>query len=188
MVFLILKQFNRDLPTEAEVFMMLIIKILSGDSEGGVSDGVSRPQWMRVLCMEIMRGCASTMLAPAVHIDPSLRLCSDSELLRSIWDQFDGHPDVGSKVFAALISALKRLATEKPSVLGVGSQMTGINVVSTSSSQTGPSESAHGVAGYSLEVAGRVASVATATVSNVVGMMGAEVGLSLSGSSLKVQW
>lgn len=162
-VFLLLKQFCRELETEAEVFLMLLVKIISGEADGETSG--ARPGWMRVLAMEIMRG-----------------VCSDAELLRVIWDQYDAKSETSSRVFSSLVSALKRLATEKPSLLGVGAQMSGIGVQSHSA------ESPHGgAAAYGLEVAGRVASVATATVSNVVGMSG-QSGLSVGGSSMKLQW
>lgn len=61
-VFLLLKQFSAELDTESEVFMMLLIKIISGGASGEVdsnqdSSGFQpRPFWMRVLSMEIMRG------------------------------------------------------------------------------------------------------------------------------------
>ena len=64
-VFLLLKQFSSELRTEAEVFLMLLIKIISADSEGVTPSQSTesfhlghgaRPQWMRVLAMEIMRG------------------------------------------------------------------------------------------------------------------------------------
>ncbi|KAG8906680.1 hypothetical protein FRB99_006381 [Tulasnella sp. 403] len=163
-VFLLLKQFTRELATESEVFLMLLIRVISGETEGGANDPVgTRPAWMRVLSMEILRG--------------------DPELLRVVWDQYDSRADADSKVFASLVSALKRLATEKPPLLGVGTQMAGIGV------QVHPSEPTHGSgASYGLEVAGRVASVATATVTNVVGgIMGSEAGLSVTGSSMKLQ-
>lgn len=57
-VFLLLKQFSLELETEAEVFLMLLIKHVSGESEVGDF----RPGWMRVLAMEIMRGCVSPQL------------------------------------------------------------------------------------------------------------------------------
>ncbi|KAG9017683.1 hypothetical protein FRB90_000273 [Tulasnella sp. 427] len=161
-VFLLLKQFCRELETEAEVFLMLLVKIISGDGEGEGSG--ARPGWMRVLAMEIMRG-----------------LCSDAELLRAIWDQYDARPETSSRVFSSLVSALKRLATERPSLLGVGVQMSGIGVQAHSIDSPG------GAAAYGLEVAGRVASVATATVSNVVGMSGPESGLSVATASMKLQ-
>lgn len=66
-VFLLLKQFSSELRTEAEVFLMLLIKIVSSESSEGMTPSSStenfhlthgtRPQWMRVLAMEIMRGC-----------------------------------------------------------------------------------------------------------------------------------
>jgi hypothetical protein len=52
-VFLLLKQFSAELETEAEVFLTLLIKLVSGEAE----TGEARPGWMRVLAMEIMRGC-----------------------------------------------------------------------------------------------------------------------------------
>jgi Guanine nucleotide exchange factor in Golgi transport N-terminal len=51
-VFLLLKQFSAELPMEAEVFLILLIKLVSGEAEAGEN----RPGWMRVLAMEIMRG------------------------------------------------------------------------------------------------------------------------------------
>ena len=104
-------------------------------------------------------------------------LCSDAELIRNIWDCYDA-PKSGSKALTSLITALKRLVTERPAVLGVGSQMAGIGVQSEAS----PSSAA----AYGLDMAGRVAS---ATVSGVVGMIGSGGGgLSLHGSSMKLQW
>lgn len=65
-VFLLLKQFSFELHTEAEVFLMLLLRIVLGDPGDlggaigpGAGDGHShaqRPLWMRVLAMEIMRG------------------------------------------------------------------------------------------------------------------------------------
>lgn len=52
-VFLLLKQFSRALETEAEVFLTLLIKVISGDGDANDS---ARPHWMRVLAMEIIRG------------------------------------------------------------------------------------------------------------------------------------
>jgi hypothetical protein len=52
-VFLLLKQFSAELTTEAEVFLMMLIKVVSGDPDAATE---VRPQWMRVLAMEIIRG------------------------------------------------------------------------------------------------------------------------------------
>ncbi len=103
--------------------------------------------------------------------------------MRNVWARYDAE-ESGSKVFTSLITALKRLITEKPAVLGVSSQMLGVGVPSHGSSSDG-------AAGYGLDVggvAGMVANAASATMSNVVGMMGPEAGLSLQGSVMKLQW
>ena len=108
------------------------------------------------------------------------RLCIDAELIRNVWDRYDGG-NSGSKVFNSLVAALKRLVTEKPALLGVGSQMFGVGVPP----QSGASE------GYGLDVggvAGMVANAASATVSSVAGMIGSEAGLSVQGSAMKLQW
>lgn len=98
--------------------------------------------------------------------------------MRNVWERYDSVGDTGSKVFTDLITALKRLVTEKPSLLGSGSQMGGIGVHQDSGTL--------GAGSYGLDMAGRVAS---ATVSGVVGMIGSGGGgLSLHGSSMKLQW
>ncbi|KAG6852839.1 hypothetical protein C0991_008678, partial [Blastosporella zonata] len=162
-VFLLLKQFSSELTTESEVFLILLIKIFSEDGDGSGDHGPhhARPLWMKVLAMEIMRG-----------------LCSDAELMRSVWDRYDAQ-NSGAKVFASLVTALKRLITEKPALLGVSTQMAGLGVTTE---QTGST--------YSLDMggmAGRVATAASATVSGVVGMIGSSGGLSLHGSAMKLQ-
>ena len=107
----------------------------------------------------------------------SSSLCSDAELIRNMWDCYDA-PKSGSKALTSLITALKRLVTEKPAILGVGPQMGGIGIQ--------PEPSASSAAAYGLDMAGRVAS---ATVSGVVGMIGSGGGgLSLHGSAMKLQW
>ncbi|KAI0073983.1 hypothetical protein K474DRAFT_1774330 [Panus rudis PR-1116 ss-1] len=172
-VFLLLKQFSRELKTESEVFLMLLIKIFSSDHDtnGPASQSTdsiphlpnARPLWMRVLAMEIMRG-----------------LCSDAELMRNVWDRYDAE-DTGSKVFTTLVTALNRLVTEKPALLGSSSQIYGVGVSNLPDSASV----------YSLDsvsgVAGMMATAASATVSNVVGMIGTEAGLSVQGSAMKLQ-
>ncbi len=100
-----------------------------------------------------------------------------------MWNRYD-EKEMGSKVISLLVTALKRLVTEKPALLGICAQMGGIGIhsdPSPSPSGTGAS----GAAAYGLDMAGRVAS---ATVSGVVGMIGGIGGLSLHGSSMKLQW
>ncbi|KAF8991283.1 hypothetical protein BDZ89DRAFT_1173334, partial [Hymenopellis radicata] len=147
------RPFSVELETESEVFLMLLIKIITDEDH---------PQWMRVLAMEIMRG-----------------LCSDAELMRNVWDRYEAS---GSKVFTALITALNRLVTEKPAMLGVGTQMMGLNV--PAHSESGPMSASS--SGYSLDINGVAGMVANAAV-GVVGMMGGGAGLSLQGSAMKLQ-
>ncbi|CAK5277941.1 unnamed protein product [Mycena citricolor] len=163
-VFLLLKQFSLELTTEAEIFLTLLIRIVGDDSSVEQGEVGPRPQWMRVLAMEILRG-----------------LCSDAELMRNVWARYDAQINGStSKVFTTLVAALKRLLTEKPALLGVSTQIFGVGVQ--------PDVGAN--SGYGLDVAGMagmVATAASATVSNVVGMMGSSGGLSLQGSAMKLQ-
>ena len=52
-------QFPTELATEAEVILTLLIKPVSGEAEAGET----RSGWMRVLAMEIMRGCVFLSLS-----------------------------------------------------------------------------------------------------------------------------
>jgi protein MON2 len=95
-------------------------------------------------------------------------LCSDGDLMRGIWQRYEPQR-AGSNVFATLITALKQLVSEKPALLGVGTQIMGLGVA--------PSYSVEGSGGYGSDVgsvAGMVANAASATMSGVVGMMGSE--------------
>ncbi|KAG0696480.1 hypothetical protein DFH29DRAFT_1025466 [Suillus ampliporus] len=163
-VFLILKQFSFELETEAEVFLMLLIRMISEDSDAANPDhSGSRPVWTRVLAMEIMRG--------------------DAELVRNIWDRYDAQ-QTGSNVFSSLIVALKRLVTEKPALLGVSTQIMGVGISHAGDGATASSSN------YGLDVggvAGMVATAASATVSGVVGIIGSGVGLSVQNSAMKLQ-
>jgi len=58
-VSLLLKQISSELATGAEVFLMLLIKLVSGEAEAGET----RPGWMRAIAMEIMRGCVFLFLS-----------------------------------------------------------------------------------------------------------------------------
>lgn len=103
--------------------------------------------------------------------------------MRNVWDRYDAE-ESGSKVFTSLIAALKRLVTEKPALLGVCAQMFGVGVQTSTGSSSDLSSYGLDVGG----VAGMVATAASATVSGVASMIGPEVGLSLQGSSMKLQW
>jgi hypothetical protein len=55
-VFLLLKKFSLELQTEVEVFLMMLIRLVGEDGTEGADSQHSKPIWMRVLAMEIMRG------------------------------------------------------------------------------------------------------------------------------------
>lgn len=175
---------------------MLLIKIIGEDTDGGMGAHTSdhqhgrivRPQWMRVIAMEIMRGCVFDTyyflnVSRLICLYYLYRLCTDAELIRNVWERYDAQ-ESGSNVFTSLITALKRLITEKPALLGVGSQMFGVGVPSHVGENVSSSSSTFDVGA----VAGMVATAASATVSGVVGMMGSGGGLSLQGSAMKLQW
>lgn len=102
--------------------------------------------------------------------------------MRRVWERYDAEEN-GSSVFTSLVSALKRLISEKPALLGVGTQMQGVGVLSGALGEMG--------SGYGLDVggvAGMVATAATSTVSGVVGMIASGPGLSVQKSAMKLQW
>ena len=87
-----------------------------------------------------------------------------------MWDRYDTQ-DTGSKAVSSLFTALKRLVTEKPALLGVGGQMRGVGVQAESllwSGAPGPTSAA----AYGLDMAGRVASATVSTVSGIIGAGG----------------
>ena len=75
-------------------------------------------------------------------------------------------------VFTFLISLLKHLVTSHPTLLSVSMQMQGVGIPMN--------DSLPHLRSHSFDrIAGMVTTNASATVSNVVGMMGIEVGLSM---------
>jgi hypothetical protein len=108
--------------------------------------------------------------------------------MRGIWQRYDalvtdGESGTaeGAPVFTVFVSALQRLVTSRPALLGVSAQMQGVGVP--------PSDSLPYSHSHSLDsVAEMVATAASATVSNVVGMIGTEAGLSVQTAAMKVQW
>lgn len=193
-MYLLLKRFNDDLIMEAEIFLAMFIRIVSpGDTEGtgghplssnllpdslkdvetSITSGTgSSPAWMRILALEILRG-----------------VCGDFALLSKIWTRYDAAPSISSdseavesdrhrsSIFKSMITALNRLATEKPQLLGTGSA-----VVSGVSPDQGAldytvSGVVDGLVGMAQQAASSVG-VASATQS----------GLSSTSASVKLQW
>ena len=109
--------------------------------------------------------------------------------MRSVWQRYDALATDGNTssassahVFTLLISALKCLVISRPVLLGVSAQMHGVGV------SAGDSQS-HLHSHHSLDsVVEIVVTAASATVSNVIGMIGTEAGLSVQTAAMKVQW
>jgi hypothetical protein len=127
--------------------------------------------WLRVLSMEILRG-----------------ICGDANLLSSLWTRYDASPDPSSpRIFYSLISTLNRLATEKPALLGAGSQMHGLGVPTSSTDGLHQGGTHAGSSGYLDMGLGMVASAASAGVSTMSAIMTSDsLGLGPA-SSMKLQ-
>ncbi|KAJ3753482.1 hypothetical protein EV360DRAFT_74483 [Lentinula raphanica] len=120
-VFLPLKQFSLELQTEAEVFLMLLIRIITDDNSVSLEASGSGNSYA---------------------------------VTQSLWDRL---------------------------------QISGVGVSSSSDNHSHHTISPSGST-YSLDgIAGMVATAASATVSNVIGMMGSNAGLSLQSSTMKLQ-
>jgi hypothetical protein len=196
-MYLLLKKFSDDLVMEAEIFLAMFIRIVSpGDTEGtgghplssnllpdsmkdveaSTSSGTgSSPAWMRVLALEILRG-----------------LCGDFALLSSVWSRYDAAPVLAqgsehmeakdaqrhrSSIFKSMITALNRLATEKPQLLGSGNAViSGVNLDSPGSEYS-VSGVVDGLVGIAQQAASSVG-VAAATQGS----------LSVSTAAVKLQW
>ncbi len=107
------------------------------------------------------------------------RLCGDGEFVRSIWQCYhvlatdgDTGSASGARVFTLCVATLQRLVTSRPSLLGVSAQMQGGSMPTST---------------YSHSLDGVAETVASATVSNVVGTI-AEPGLGVQVTVMKVQW
>lgn len=208
-VFLLLRLFSDELVAESERFLGLLVKIVAGEQgtleglglEGApdgdkatrhhVPHGKESPVWLRVLAMETIRG-----------------LCSDAGLLRKVWtrgsspsplpasssppstpSQHAHHQPGLSSTFPILLSALNRIATEKPTLLGTSTQMSGLGVSHAEQGVSSPASEPTGAATNpygSLEmVAGMVASGVSTVVASLT--MDSTAGLG-NASTVKVQW
>jgi hypothetical protein len=89
-VSILIKQFNDILVMECEIFLSMFVKILEPEN----------PLWQRVLVMEIFKS-----------------ICGDAGLTRSIYKWYDSQGS-STHIFQDMITALGRLATEKPQSIG----------------------------------------------------------------------
>ncbi|KAI5800080.1 hypothetical protein EDC01DRAFT_613157 [Geopyxis carbonaria] len=121
-LYILLRRHLSILSSECEISLGLLTQILEPDS--------SQP-WKRALCMEVFKG-----------------ICAEPALVRKIFSEYDAKAD-RKPVIKELMGAMTRLATEKPSVIGLGTQSsTPLNqqLVKDSSSEAAALE-AGGVAG-----------------------------------------
>ncbi|KAL7276355.1 Endocytosis and vacuole integrity protein [Rhizina undulata] len=96
-LYILLRRHLSVLPAECEYSLELLTHMLEPDT--------SQP-WKRALCMEVFRG-----------------ICAEPSLIRKIFSEYDAKE--GKKpIIKELMGALTRLATEKPSVIGLGTQST----------------------------------------------------------------
>ena len=84
-VFLLLKRFSEELPTEVEDFLSLLVKVISGEAYAHSSEGFTRPQWMRVLSIIHTGVSVIAKLKCFIYSKVvSIRLCSDADLMRRV--------------------------------------------------------------------------------------------------------
>jgi gas vesicle protein len=140
-LYILLRRHLSILPAECEVSLSLLTHMLEPDG--------SQP-WKRALFMEVFRG-----------------ICSEPALIRKIFSQYDAK-EGGKPIVRELISAMTRLAHEKPSVIGLGTQSSapaGQQLVKDASSEQ-----------VAMEAGG------------VAGIIGGAVGLGESVAGLSSQW
>lgn len=105
-------------------------------------------------------------------------LCSEVSIIRALWDQYDSKGS-GSVIFTSLVTALKRLAMEKPALLGMEPLMFGIGVTTAAAGDA--------TSTYGIDVSAVSASLVSGAA-NMVGMAGTGGGLSVYASAMKLQW
>lgn len=158
--FLLLKQFCDELVVESEVFLSLLIKTVAIDHTDGHTD--PGPLWMRVLALEIFRG-----------------LCADFAVLIRIYERYDlDHPDRTSGIFISMMSTLNRLASERPTLLGINSDIT-----------SGPSFAHQSSPGANVGVQGMIDGVVGMATQAAAPLVGAQQqgGLTLPTATMKLQ-
>ena len=218
-VFLLLKQFSDLLTLESEIFLTMFVRVVGpgerGEGEGGhpagpAAAGQNSPLWMRVLALEIFRG-----------------LCSDFTLMMKFYQRYDAvtkeaeeqtRPgdtkgkgkanNGGSTFFSDLVTALNRLASEKPAALGTGAAVLyGSSLGPIASSSAVPPSPHHGSSstgapaaagltgsavidsamGMGLGLAQAAGSVVGSSVAAAAGAVSTAGGLVASGPSLSTE-
>jgi hypothetical protein len=158
LIYVLIRHYSDKMSAEVEMYITSLIRMGVGelaDDEKKEKDGKKEPKrdgvapYLHVLALEILRG-----------------ISSDPVVLRAIWTQYDKAG--GPKLFAKIVSAFGHLVNEKPTHLGVSSQIYGLDVP--------PTALASNQAGYFDMGIGMVASAASVGVSAVGAMVGSGQG------------
>lgn len=113
-LYLIIRRLLPVLDAECEVILSLLIHML---------DAEAAPYWKRVLCMEVFQG-----------------ISLEYSLIQSIFDTFDAHEGKRS-IIKDWITALEKLSSEQPSVIGLSNTSTPLNISDYIANSNGSSDS-----------------------------------------------
>ena len=147
-----MRSFIEQLPHQVETYLSTLIRMGMGEAEHDEHKKDTASPWLRVLALEILRG-----------------ICGDTVLLQTIWTHYD-QPE-GPRLFGKLVSSLGRLVNEKPSLLGIGTQMHGLGLPTVEGSSFNP-----GYLDMGLGMVASAASVGMSTVGSMIGTQGAGLG------------
>lgn len=192
-VFLLLKQFSDLLTLESEVFLTMFVRVIApgdrGEGEGGHPTGVQgqhSPLWMRVLALEIFRGlCADFALMVRFFRRYDAAAAEAAGLGAGARDKGKGKAGAGggSTVFSDMMTAFNRLATEKPSALGVGAAVMYGSSLGPVFTHGGHGSSAGGGGGGGAATAGGVIDSAMEMGWGVAAGVGSVVGSSVAAAA-----
>jgi Dimerisation and cyclophilin-binding domain of Mon2/Guanine nucleotide exchange factor in Golgi transport N-terminal/C-terminal region of Mon2 protein len=146
-VYVLLRHHLQEMITEFEDSLLLMVNLLEPNA--------SQP-WKRVLCMEVFRD-----------------ICSESSLFRELYHFYDDDEE-RQNVIGTLLGAFVRIASEDPTLIGLGRQ-------STMPSRQGDVDNEDGIASFEVsDIGGAVGGVVSASTT--------VAGLSTEWSSIKVPY
>lgn len=158
-IYVLVRHYSDSLTAEVETYILSLIRMGVGepddDKRESKKDSKKEPKrdnvapWLHVLSLEILRG-----------------ISGDPAVLRTIWTHYDKAG--GPKLFSKIVSAFGHLVNEKPALLGVGTQMYGLDVPQSAVGA--------GNSGYLDMGIGMVASAASVGVSAMGAMVGSGTG------------
>lgn len=163
LMFLLVRSFTEQLPTQTEACLTTLVRLGTGEHEAEeASKKESVPAWLRVLALEVLRGYVT-----ARKIWLTSRICLDFSLLHRIWAEYCQKSEIN--LFAYMVTSLGHLVCEKPALLGIGVQMHGLGVPSNESQLHGLNMT--GAGGYLDKGMSLVTTAASAGITTVSSMM-----------------